>query len=105
MGKSKEEKGLLEKLASGLLDGRVGDSFSVGAGSTTWKEIKNGEPASYKKGPGGRLFNGKENERYEGVTRTVKKYKTDDEKLGFLQKFGWLMDDEDVKEYSKKYKP
>lgn len=105
MSRLDEEKRLLEKLKSGILDGRVGKSFSFGAGSTSWFEIRNGEPARYRKGPGGKFFNGKENERYEGTTRITKKYKTDDEKLGFLQKYGYLMDDEDARNYSRKYKP
>lgn len=105
MNISNEEKKLLEKLKSGILDGRVGDSFPFGPGSTSWHEIRDGVPARYRKGPGGKFYNGKENERYERTTRTTKKYKTDDEKLWFLQTFGFLMDDEDVKNYSKKNKP
>ena len=74
-------------------------------GSTVWKAIKNGLPALFKQGPEGKFFNGQENERYEGVLRTLQKWVTDDEKLQFLQKFGWLMQDADVKAYSAKFKP
>lgn len=30
---------------------------------------------------------------------------TDDRKLEFLQQYGWLTDDDDVRAYSAKYKP
>lgn len=100
-----EEKKLLQKMASGALDGIVGDNITTSGGSTVWKSIKNGLPAMFKQGPGGKLFNGKENERYEGVLHTLQKWVTDDEKLQFLRKFGWLMQDTDVKAYSAKFKP
>lgn len=100
-----EEKNLLEKLASGTLDGIVDDGVNTSGGSTIWKAIKNGLPVMFKQGPGGKFFNGKENERYEGVLHTLQKWVTDDEKLQFLQKFGWLMKDADVKAYSTKFKP
>ncbi len=105
MGRTKEEKSLLAKLASGLLDGIVGDDLTTSGGSTVWKSIKDGVPAMFKQGPGGRFFNGKENERYDGVLHTLEKWDTDDRKLGFLQKFGWLMDDPEVRKYSAKFKP
>lgn len=105
MARSKEESGLLSKLLSGLLDGQVGDDLETTGGSTVWTEIKDGTPTRYKQGPGGKFFDGKENVRYDGKLTKLEEWKTDDEKLGFLQKFGWLMDDPDAKEYSKKYKP
>lgn len=100
-----EEKKLLQKMASGALDGIVGDNITISGGSTVWKSIKNGLPAMFKQGPGGKFFNGKENECYEGVLHTLQKWATDDEKLQFLRKFGWLMQDTDVKAYSAKFKP
>ncbi|NCD04141.1 MAG: hypothetical protein EOM00_14345 [Clostridia bacterium] len=105
MGRTNEEKSLLAKLASGVLDGFVGDDLTTSGGSTVWKAIKNGIPANYKQGPGGKFFNGKENERYVGVLHTLEEWITDDEKLEFLQKFGWLMHDDDVRAYSAKFKP
>lgn len=100
-----EENNLLEKLASGALDGTVGNDLTTTGGSTVWSEIKNGIPAKCKQGPGGKFFNGKENERYEGKLHILREWKTDEEKLQFLQKFGWLIKDEDVKAYSTKFKP
>jgi len=105
MRRTSEEKNLLEKLLSGALDGLVGNDLTTTGGSTVWTEIKNGEPARYKQGPGGKFFNGKENERFDGVLHTLEKWTTDDEKLDFIQKLGWLMEDADVKSYSAKFKP
>ncbi len=104
-GFTKEEIGLLKLLSSGELDGYVGDFLFTTGGSTVWTEIKNGIPVRYKQGPGGKFFNGKENERYEGVKHTLAEYKTDIQKLEFLQKYGWLIENDDVKNYSSRFKP
>ena len=105
MKKTSEEKKLLSKLQSGGLDGQVGNDLTTTGGSTVWTEIRNGEPTRYKQGPGGKFFNGKENERFSGVLHTLEKWTTEDEKIGFLQRFGWLMDDSEVNAYSAKFKP
>ena len=68
------------------------------------KFIKNGEPVAYRQGESTRFFNGKENERVPGK-RVEEHFDTDDRKLEFLQRYGWLTDDEDVRAYSAKYKP
>ena len=99
MKKTHEELNLLKKLASGVLDGMVGRE-KVYCG----KYIKDGEPVSYREGESSRFFNGKENERISGK-RDEEHYDTDDRKLEFLQRYGWLMDDEDVRAYSAKFKP
>ncbi len=98
------EKDLLHRMASGQLDGLVGDDLITSGGSTVWKAIKNGVPVMLKQGPGSKFFNGKENERIEGVLHVLQEWKTDDEKLFFLKKFGWLMNDEKVREYSALFK-
>lgn len=100
-----EEKSLLAKLASGLLDGRVGDDLETSGGSTVWTRIKGGRPARLKEGPGKRFFNGKENEYIPGKRHTLEEWDTDDRKLEFLRKFGWLMKDEEARSYSAKFKP
>lgn len=102
---TKEEKNLLKKLASGVLDGFVGNDLTTSGGSTIWKTIKNGVPVMFKQGPTKRFFNGKENECIEGVLHTLQEWITDEDKLEFLRKFGWLMNDPDVKAYSAKFKP
>lgn len=105
MSMTNEEKELLRRLASGALDGIVGNDLTTSGGSSVWKAIKNGIPAMFKQGPGGKFFNGKENERYSGVLHTLQEWITDEQKLEFLRKFGWLMKDEAVRSYSAKFKP
>lgn len=102
---TKEENNLLKKLASGALDGVVGDELITSGKSTVWKTIKDGVPIMFKQGPGGKFFDNRENVRFEGVLHTLQKWVTDEEKLEFLRKFGWLMKDADVKAYSAKFKP
>lgn len=102
-----EERNLLKRMASGALDGFVGDDLTTSGGSSVWRVIKNGNgvPAMFKQGSGSRFFNGKENEHIEGVLHTLQEWVTDEQKLEFLRKFGWLMKDEAVKVYSAKFKP
>ncbi len=99
-----EEKNLLNKLASGALDGIVGNDLTTSGGSSVWKVITDGIPRMVKQGPGGKFFNGKENERFDGVKHILEEWVTDSQKLGFLRKFGWLMADSDVNAYSAKFK-
>ena len=105
MRKTKEEKNLLARLVSGALDGPVGNLFECGGHKKVYygKYIKDGVPVSYREGESTRFFNGKENERIPGK-RSEEVYETDDEKLYFMQKFGWLINDDDANKYSAKYK-
>ena len=68
MKRTNEEKGLLAKLASGVLDGMVGDEKVYHGHRNVYcgKYIKGGEPVSYRQGESARFFNGKENERIPG---------------------------------------
>ncbi len=100
-----EEKGLLERLNSGELDGRVGRDLMTSGGSTIWTRIKDGVPARLKQGPSERIFDGKENTRYSGVLHVLEEWITDEDKNEFLRKFGWLIKDAAVKSYSSKFKP
>ena len=106
MSVTEEERGLLAKLAKGLLDGLVGDERGYRGYKSVFcgKLIKNGIPISYRQGKSSRFFNGKENERIPGK-RDEERFETDERKLEFLQRYGWLINDEDVKKYSAKYKP
>ena len=106
MRKTSEEKSLLAKLASGILDGMVGDERVYRGYKNVYcgKYIKDGEPVSYREGESTRFFKGKENERIPG-RREEEHYDTDEKKLEFLQRYGWLTDDEEVKAYSAKFKP
>lgn len=105
MGKSKEARNLLSKLHSGKLDGLFGNVLTTSGGSNVWIAIKNGIPTRYKKGPGGRFFDGKENERYEGKLHILRVWDTEDEQLDLFKKLGFLSKDEDVQAYSSKHKP
>lgn len=106
MSRTDEELNLLAKLASGALDGLVGDVLEYRGYKSVFcgKYIENGEPVSYRQGESERFFNGKENEQVPG-RREEEHFDTDDRKLEFLQRYGWLIDDEDVRAYSAKYKP
>lgn len=106
MSMTSEDLNLLAKLASGVLDGMVGDEREYRGYKSVYcgKYIKDGVPVSYRQGESERFFNGRENERIPGK-REEDHYDTDDRKLEFLQRYGWLMDDEEVRAYSAKFKP
>ena len=57
--RTEEERMLLELMSSGALDGFVGDDLTTSGGSTVWMQIKNGIPAQYKEGPGGKFLMGR----------------------------------------------
>lgn len=100
-----EENRILSKLHSGALDGPFGKALpDNGYGSSLWFVIKNGVPMQMKCGPGGRFFNGKENETWESTPRVDIKWRTDERQLFFFQKYGWLSDDPDIRAYSAKFK-
>ncbi len=101
-----EEKQLLAKLASGLLDGMVGDEMVYREYRRVFcgKYIQEGVPVSYRQSESERFFNGKENERIPGK-REEELYSTDERKLEFLQRYGWLTNDRDVIAYSARFKP
>ena len=100
-----EERNLLVKLASGVLDGMVGDELVYREYKNVFcgKLIKDGEPISYRQYESDRCLNGNNNERIPGKCEVVH-YNTDDKKLEFFQKYGWLIDDQDARAYSAKYK-
>ena len=106
MRKTNEEMRLLARLAEGKFDGPVGKERVIQGYRNLWHGlyIKDGEPVSYREGESTRFFNGRENETIPGK-RTEEHFKTDDEKLGFLKKFGWLINDDDARAYSAKFKP
>ena len=79
MSRTREEQSLLAKLASGALDGMVGDEREYGGYKSVYccKYIKDGMPVSYRQGESERFFNGRENERIPGK-REEEHYDTDD---------------------------
>jgi len=106
MQMTNEEQLLLAKLASGELDGLVGEETPCAEYKGTYhgQFIKDGEPVYYIQNEWPRFSNGKENMQIPSK-RSEECFTTDEEKLNFLQKYGWLMGDEDVRKYSAKFKP
>lgn len=104
MKRTEAERKILEKFYAGILDGQVGKHFWTNGGSLVWTAIQNGKITRFKQGPGGRSFNGRENERFEGALHMLQEWVTDTEILKFFQDFGWLMTDSDVTAYSAKFK-
>jgi hypothetical protein len=98
-------RSLLRRLGEGQLDGFVGDDLTTSGGSSIWKEIRDGIPRQLKQGPSRKFFDGRENTRIEGVRHIQQEWKSDEEKLHFLQKFGWLMRDKEARAYSARFKP
>lgn len=94
MVRTAEEKHLLMRLANGEFDGAVGGCFVTGSYKKVyhWKMIVGGVPLFIREGESTRFFNGKENETIPGK-RTEQRFETDIQKLEFLQRFGWLMND------------
>ena len=102
---TKEESNLLSRLAAGSFDGVIGRDLTTTGGSTIRRIIKNGVPSLIKQGPSKRFFNGKENEIIGGTLHILDECTTDQSKLDFLKKFGWLIKDTAVQAYSAKFKP
>lgn len=100
------EKIILEKLNKGLLDGIVGNDFETGDFKrvTVRKIIKDGIPQILRFGADSKYFDNKENIRVPGK-KSVQLFETIAEKLDFLKKYGWLINDPDVKAYSALFKP
>ena len=103
---TQEEDNLLLRLASGELDGMVGNERTYGTYKHVHcgKYIKDGEPIAYRRGEAERFFDGKETEKIPGKLEE-NHFDTDTRKLEFLQRYGWLIDDEEVRAYSAKFKP
>lgn len=103
---SAEEKQLLLLLETGKLDGDVGDirTFRVYHSVKCGRYIKNGVPTTYHEGKEQAKLLEKETET-SPIIREEERCLTPESKLLFLQRFGWLIDNEQVRNYSKKYKP
>ncbi len=101
------EQIVLEKLETGMLDGVVGKDFQSGSYATvTFRMlIKDGIPQQIRIGADRKYFDNRENVRVEGKKSVEQLYESRALKLLFLQKYGWLMSDPDVREYSAFFKP
>ena len=101
-----EEMRLLERMENGEFDGPVGNDWTSGSGRrevTYWKCIRGGVPMVCRQGPDRSYFDGDETVHVPGAC-TEECWDTDEQKLLFLQKYGWLMDDEEVRDYSARFK-
>lgn len=100
------EKLVLKKLEKGLLDGVVGKDYHTGGYATVTfrKIIKNGIPQIIRFGADSKYFDNKETVKVAGK-QTIQLIEDVTEKLKFLQKYGWLIDDPDTKAYSSFFKP
>lgn len=105
MNKEELEKICLEKLSKGLLDGIVGSDFETGdyAKVTIRKIIKDGIPQTLKFGADSKFFDNKENVHIAGKV-TKKLFESNEDKIIFLRKFGFLIKDADVQAYSALFK-
>ena len=100
------EKLVLEKLDKGMLDGVVGKDYNTGGYATVTfrKAIINGIPQIIRFGADRKYFDNKETVKVAGK-QTVQLIEEVADKLAFLQKYGWLIDDPDAKAYSAFFKP
>lgn len=105
MNQKQMEKEILKKLSKGLLDGPVGDDFVTGgyAKVTFRKIIQDGIPQMVRFGAGSKYFDNKETVKTAGAI-TKELFDTDEKKLVFFQKYGWLMKDELARAYSALFK-
>lgn len=94
------EEYLLEKLSSGQLDGKIGKDFKTGRYKKVtysyW--VKDGIPYEIRESPGFRSFDNEESKWIDGK-RIKTEYRTDSEKIAFIQKLGWKFDDQEIKDY------
>lgn len=103
---TKLEKVVLEKLGKGMLDGVVGKDYHTGGYAivTFRKIIKDGIPQIIRFGADSKYFDNRETVKIAGK-QTVQLIEDVAEKLKFLQKYGWLINDPDAKAYSALFKP
>lgn len=105
MNCSPEEQKLLDMLAGGVLDGSVGDvrEYHCYHSVRCRMVIRNGVPIICRQNERNGTFCSKAGISYpDGYQEDA--FDTAERKLEFLQRFGWLIDDEAVKAYSAKYK-
>lgn len=97
---------IIEKLNKGLLDGPVGPDFNTGGHAivTIRKFIVDGIPQIIRFGADRKYFDNKETIKIAGQ-KTVQLFESVADKLQFFQKYGFLLNDSDVKAYSALFKP
>ena len=105
MSYTEEEQELLSLLKSGKLDGNVGDRRRCREYRTAYygRRIVSGVPYIYKETEAAVIKVGKLR-RVQSATYYVDACESDDQKLEFLQNYGWLMEDSRAKAYSARFK-
>ena len=105
MGRTEEEIKLLHLLKTGELDGNVGEmrTFRVYSAVCCGRYIKKGIPTVFHEGRLRTSLLGKEKVSAP-IKREEEKCITEESKLLFLRKYGWLIDNEYVRNYSRKFK-
>ncbi len=106
MGMTEEEVKLIRLLENGELDGVVGETRIIHTRSPVrcGRYIKNGIPIIFREGRIRSKLLGKEDDTDQEV-REEEECLSTESKLFFLQKYGWLINNEYAREYSKKFKP
>jgi len=106
MSLSSEEIRLLQLLEDGTLDGDVGDFrvYRRFRSVLCGRYILNGIPVFFQEGKLPKAVSSKDEDEGQ-VLREEVRYDTIEGKLEFLQKYGWLIENEEVRAYSARYKP
>ena len=105
MNLSNKEAKLLCMLRNGELDGQVGETriYRLHSSVQCGRYIKDGIPTVYREGKlRTSLF---ETEESPPMLREEKKHLSTESQIEFLRKFGWLMSNNTVREYSQSFKP
>ena len=103
--RTEEEIWLLKKLSDGALNGMVGDEriFREYKNVYCGKYIIDGVPVLYKQNEPLKMLTLKKKDFIIAI-REEEYFDSDEKKLEFLKKYGWLIDDDDVKKYSASHK-
>lgn len=97
---NKHEKRLLYKLANGKFNGQVGTEVVLHKKICYGTRIEDGNPVLYQRAESMICLNDIEIKDTSCSGRS-KTFETDEDKLRFLQRYGWLIEDDDVKEFSR----
>ena len=97
---NKFEKRLLYKLANGKFNGQVGTEIVLHKKIRYGTRIENGEPVLYQSAESMICLNDIA-VKHSCCTERELTFDSDEDKLRFLQRYGWLIQDDDAKAYSK----
>ncbi len=105
MDLSAEENRVLQLLEDGELDGTVGDyrTYRRFRSVLCGRYIQDGIPVFFQEGKLPAAVSDKDEDSDE-LYREEVRYDTTEGKLEFLRKYGWLIDNDEVRRYSARYK-